>query len=98
MRKAILILGILLLIGGLIGLAVGGIAYGNYSYNSHQIASGNALDNATNQALLSAQFGDAIGGIIGGIIFVVIGLVLVIVGFKGKSKKEKMAEHGQNKA
>ncbi len=76
---------------GLIGLGVGAAAYSSFTYNSHQIASGSALDNATNQALVSSQFGTAIGGFIGGIIFFVIGLLLMFFGYQGKSKKEKAA-------
>ena len=85
-------MGIILLIVGVIALGFGGVAYSHYSYNSQQIASGLASNNATNQALVSAQLGGAIAGFVGGVIFFVIGLVLMIVGFKGKGKKEKLAE------
>lgn len=89
MRKGILILGILFLIIGISGLVFGGAAYGSYSHNSNMISSGAVPDNATNQALVSTQFALAMGGLIGGGAFFVIGVVLVIIGFKGKSKKEK---------
>ncbi len=90
-KKGTLILGIILLIIGVALLGFGAVAYGHYSYNSTQIANGNALNNATNNALVSTQFGDAVAGFIGGVIFFVIGLVLMIIGFKGQSKKEKKA-------
>jgi putative Mn2+ efflux pump MntP len=38
---------------------------------------------------VSIQFANDVGGFIGGVIFLVIGLVLMIIGFKGQSKKEK---------
>ena len=85
-------MGIVLLIVGVIALGVGGVAYSHFSYNQQQIASGLASNNATNQAIVSTQLADAIGGFVGGVIFFVIGLVLMIVGFKGKSKNEKLAE------
>ena len=97
MRKGLLILGIVLLIIGLLLLGFGAVAYSSYSNNSALLSVGLASDNATNQALVSAQFADAVGGFIGGVIFFVVGLVLMIVGFKGQSKKEKKAEQSQNK-
>ena len=89
MRKGILILVIILFIIGVLLLGFGGVAYGSYLHNSAQIANGNAPNNSTNNALVSTQFGDAAGGFVGGVIFFVIGLVLMIMGFKGQSKKEK---------
>ena len=89
MRKGILILGIILLIIGVIALAFGGVAYSHYSYNQQQISNGSALNNATNQALVSTQFGDAIAGFIGGVILFIVGLVLMIIGFKNKEKDSK---------
>lgn len=88
MRKGRLILGILLLIVGIFAFGFGGIAYSRYSSNSLLIASGLASNSAANQSLVNTQFGDAIGGFLIGVIFFVVGLVLMIIGFRGKSKKE----------
>jgi uncharacterized membrane protein HdeD (DUF308 family) len=97
MRKGILALGTLLLIIGVIALGFAAVAYSHFSYNQAQISSGNAWNNATNQALLSTQLSDAIAGFISGVTFFIVGIVLTIVGFKGKSKKEKEAEKADNK-
>ncbi len=94
MRKGILILGIVLVILGVLALGVAGVAYNNYLTETQQIANNPFLDTSANRALVGAAFADAVGGFIGGVIFFIIGLVLTIIGFKGKSKKEKMS--GQN--
>jgi putative Mn2+ efflux pump MntP len=58
-------------------------------YNQQQISNGSALNNVTNQALVSIQFGDAITDFVGGVILFIVGLVLMIIGFKNKEKVSK---------
>lgn len=93
MQKGILILGIFLLIIGIIYFGFGVIAYTHITHCSLNQTHIPYLLNGSHSELTNRPYlEDAIGGFIAGVIFSVIGLVLLIVGFKGKSKKEKLSE------
>ncbi len=91
MRKGITIFGILLLIIGFISLIIGFLAYSNYNtlVNSYG-GLGLLSQSVRNQA--QSDYNVGVAGMLVGGIFVIIGIVLTIVGFKAKSKKEKKAE------
>ena len=90
MRKGIAIFGIFLLILGFISLVVGFIAYSNYNYLATAYGGLGLLNKSVyNQA--QSDYNVGISGILGGGIFFIIGVILTVVGFKTKSKKEKRA-------
>ncbi len=94
MRKGITVLGILILILGFIGLVVGFVAYSNYSYLVNAYG-GVALLNPSVASQAQSDYNVGISSILGGGIFIIIGIVLTVIGFKGKSKKERAAEKQQ---
>ena len=91
MRKGITILGIFLLIIGFISLVIGAIAYGNYNTLVNAYGGLGLLSQSYyNQAVSDYNLG--VSGIIAGGIFIIIGIGVTIVGFRGKSKKERKTE------
>jgi uncharacterized membrane protein len=94
MRKGIAIFGVILLILGFVSLVIGFLAYSNYN-NLVNAYGGLGLLNQSVYNQAQSDYSVGIGGIIGGGIFVIIGIILTIVGFKAKSKKEKRAETGK---
>ena len=94
MRKGIAILGIFLLIIGFISLVIGFLAYSNYNTLVNAYG-GLALLSSSVYNQAQSDYNVGISGILGGGIFVIIGIVLTVVGFKAKSKKEKRAEAGK---
>ncbi len=86
MRDGIIIFGIILLIIGFISLVFGIIAYGNYTalvnaYGGLGLLSKSYYNKAEN------DYNVGISGIIAGGIFIIIGIVLTIVGLRGKPGK-----------
>ena len=86
MRDGIIIFGIILLIIRFISLVFGIIAYGNYTalvnaYGGLGLLSKSYYNKAEN------DYNVGISGIIAGGIFIIIGIVLTIVGLRGKPGK-----------
>ncbi|MEM0136407.1 MAG: hypothetical protein QXU18_14470 [Thermoplasmatales archaeon] len=96
MRKGIIIFGVLLLIIGFLALLFAGSEYFNDMAVLHSTAGeiGLAFSNQTEITQINQTLGTLMGIMAFGGILLIIGAVMTALGFRGRSKKERLTEGG----